>query len=239
MSSNSNDKTSIAGFAATINSRLGAEARVAKAKAFGWCCAGAGIALSLTAIGIAFGFWGYSSLVSLRPAADQIAKSLVQALQNTNLKTEISGMVALAPGSEISLAPKQIIAIQEDTIVKLDPNSSVRVIGDLKIEIPQPSQKQLQLDNTSKSNELPLTNYTVFRSVSYEKGMVVTGWKYDLSDTSRPQGQHCYYTQGLEKGMAAKYALALNGKSQRPSPLAKLSFNFDGAVANCIWFSGS
>ena len=105
--------------------------------------------------------------------------------------------------------------------------------------MPQPSKQQLQLDTTSKSEELPFTNYTIFRSVSYGSGEVVTGWHFDLSDTLRPKNQFCYYTQNVEKGLAAKYTIAVNASPLRPSPLAKLSFEFDGALAACTWFSGA
>jgi hypothetical protein len=94
------------------------------------------------------------------------------------------------------------------------------------------------LDTTSKNDELPFTNYTVFTSVQYGTGEVVTGWNYDLSDTMRPKVQYCYYGQRVDKGLSARYTLAVNNMPQRPSPLAKPSFNFDGAIANCIWFSG-
>src|SRR5262249_52159885 len=36
-----------------------------------------------------------------------------------------------------------------------------------------------------------------------------TGWRYDLSDTTRPKLQYCYYTQALDKGLSAKYTLAV------------------------------
>jgi hypothetical protein len=95
-----------------------------------------------------------------------------------------------------------------------------------------------QLSTTSKSDELPFTNYTIFRDVDYDKGQVVTGWNYDLVDTVRPKSQMCYYKQNIEKGITAKVMLAINNSPRRPSALTKVSFNFDGALANCIWFSG-
>jgi hypothetical protein len=142
-------------------------------------------------------------------------------------------------GSELKLATGQTVKLAEGAIVGLDPNSSVRVIGNLKIDMPQPSKQQLQLDTTSSSDELPFTNYTIFRSVSYGAGEVVTGWDFDLSDTTRPKIQFCYYTQSMDKGLAAKYTIAVNDSPKRPSTLEKLSFNFEGALLNCIWFSGA
>lgn len=178
-------------------------------------------------------------MLSVKPAAEEVAKALVDAIQRSELKTTVTGTMSLAPDSEIVLAPGQIVRLNEGATVKLDPNSTIRVVGDLKIDIPQPSKQQLQLDTMSKSGEeLPFTNYTIFTDVKFGTGEVVTGWNYDLSDTLRPKQQYCYYGESLDKGLSARYTLALNGTPQRPSPLAKLSFNFDGAIANFIWFSG-
>jgi hypothetical protein len=229
----------VGGFAAVINSRLGAEARVAKAISFGWFCGGLAIALCLTGMGCASAFYGYSYMLSVKPAAEEVAKALVDAMQRSELKTTVTGTMSLAADSEVVLAPGQIVKLNEGATVKLDPNSTIRVVGDLKIDIPQPSKQQLQIDTMSKSSdELPFTNYTIFTDVRFGTGEVVTGWNYDLSDTLRPKQQYCYYGENLDKGLNARYTLALNGTPQRPSALAKLSFNFDGALANCIWFSG-
>jgi hypothetical protein len=87
-------------------------------------------------------------------------------------------------------------------------------------------------------DQLPFTSDTIFRSVGYGSGRVETGWNYDLSDTTRPRTQYCSYIQDIAKGAQVKDVIAVNGFPHRPSPLGKLSFDFDGAVANCIWFSG-
>jgi hypothetical protein len=187
---------------------------------------------------LAAAFYGYSYVVSVKPAAEQAAKALVEALERTQLKTIVSGTMSLAPNSEVKLASGQTVRLEEGTTVKLDPSSSVRVIGDLKIDMPQPSKQQLQLDTTSTNDELPFTNYTVFRSVGYESGVVVTGWNYDLTDHLRPRVQYCYYEQNVNKDLSVRYTIAVNNSPLPPSPLVKPKFNFDGAVSNCIWFSG-
>ena len=228
----------VGGLAAVINSRLAAEARIARAISFGWIGGGTAIALCLTGLGCAAALYGYSYMISVKPVAEGVATALVQAIEHAELKTSVTGTMSLAENSEVHLAAGQSVKLEDGAIVKLEPNSSVRVVGDLKIDIPQPSKGQLQLDTTSKNDELPFTNYTVFTSIQYGTGEVVTGWNYDLSDTMRPKTQYCYYGQRVDTGLSARYTLAVNNMPQRPSPLAKLSFNFDGAVANCIWFSG-
>src|SRR5262249_12562855 len=134
----------VAGFAAVINSRLAAEARVARAIAFGWLCAGTAIALCLAGLGVAATLYGYSFMLSVEPAAEQTAKAVVDAFERTQLKTTVSGVMSLSPSAELRLAKDQTIKLREGTTVRLDPNSSVRVVGDIKM--PQPSKPQLQIN---------------------------------------------------------------------------------------------
>jgi hypothetical protein len=182
------------GFAAVINSRLAADARVARALGFGWLCAGCAIAACLMGLGAFAALVGYSKTISVAPAAERIASALREVFARTEIHTNITGQVSLAPGAELNLAPNQVVKLAEDTSVKLDPNSSVHVVGDLKVDVPQPSKQQLQLDATSGSKELPFTQYTVFKSVAYGSGYVVTGWNFELSDPSHPFYQRCYYS---------------------------------------------
>jgi hypothetical protein len=226
----------IGGLAALINSRLGAEARVAKTIGFAWLCGGTGIALCLSGLGVAAALYGYSFMLSVRPAAEQTAKALVDAFERTQLKTTVSGVMSLAP-TELRLAKGQTIKLHEGTTVRLDPNSSVRVIGDIKM--PQPSKEQLQIGATSASDELPFTSYVVFKGVSWGRGSVESGWYYELSDTTRPRYQFCHYRESIDQGLTGKIPLAVNGSPQRPSNSTKLPFNFDEAVSNCLWVSGT
>ncbi len=176
------------GFAAMLNARLAAKSRIARAMGFGWVCGGLAIAACLTGAGVACALCGYSSLISVKPAADQIAMSLSDAFKKAELKTSITGRVSLAPNTELKLAPGQKVKLADNTIVKLDPESSVRVVGNVKI--PQPSDRQLQ-PNVMSGGVLPFTTYTIFRSITYGAGRVETGWNFDLSDTTRPRSQYC------------------------------------------------
>jgi len=236
MTVDNDEKLDVGGLAAVINSRLAAEARVAKAIAFGWLCGGTAIALCLTGLGVAAAFYGYSFMLSVKPAAEQTAKALVQAFERAELKTSVSGVMSLSPDTELRLASGQTVKLKEGAMVRLDPNASVRVVGDIKI--PKPSDDQLQVNTPTGSDELPFTSYTIFKTVNYGSGVVETGWNYDLSDTMRPKYQYCSYKQGFAKGLAGKISLAENGFPRKPSSSVKLPFNFDDAVANCIWFSG-
>src|SRR5581483_607658 len=192
------DEVDVAGLAATINARLAAEARIKRAIGFGWLCAGFAVATCLGGIGAFLAFAGYSYSLSSESAAKQSAKAITDAFARAQIKTTVSGTMSLSPDSALKLSPGQTVKLEDGTIVRLDPNSSVRVVGDLKM--PQPSQRQLQPDTTSKSDELPFTSYTIFRSVSYGPGRVETGWNFDLSDTTRPKAQYCSYIQSIDRG---------------------------------------
>jgi hypothetical protein len=56
MTSEDADQIDVGGFAAVINSRLAAEARIAKAMSFAWLGGGTAIALCLTGSGILLAF---------------------------------------------------------------------------------------------------------------------------------------------------------------------------------------
>jgi hypothetical protein len=155
----------------------------------------------------------------------------VDALQHAELKTQISGSM-----SQLRLAAGQIVRLNEGATVKIDQSSSVHVVGDLKVEVPQPSKDQLQQDATSASHDLPIRDYTIFRNVTFGSGQVVSGWQYDLSDPLRPKFVYCYYPEDIERGLAAKYTLGINGSVQRPLDSSKSTFDFDRAAANCFWF---
>lgn len=232
------EKIDVGGLAAVVNSQLGTESRIAIARGLFWCCAGVASAFLLSGAGLALAFYGYSYAFSAVPATQQTAKAFVEAIERTDIKTSVSGTMTIAPTSMLRLSPGQTIKIDEAAFVKLDPRSTVRIVGDLKIDAPQPSKEQLQLDTSNTSAQLPFTTYTIFRSVGHGDGQVVTGWNYYLSDTIRPRAQYCYYTEKISGGLAAKYTLAFNGHPRQPSTLTKLSFDFDAALTNCIWFSG-
>jgi hypothetical protein len=225
------------GLAVALNSRLNAESRITNSAGFFWLCAGAAISIVLIGLGVAAALYGYSSLLSAKPAADEIATALTQAFQHADLKATVSGKMSLVP-TELKLAKGQTVRLEDGATVGVDPNSSVRVIGDFKVDMPQPSKEQLQLNATTKSDELPFTSYTIFKDAAYGSGTVETGWDFDLSDTTKPTVQFCRYSRDVTKGLSTSYMLAVDDSPRPPGPLQKLPFNFSEALSNCIWFSG-
>src|ERR1700761_2941873 len=125
-------------FAAILNSRLAISARIARAKSFALQCAGWLIALVMTGIGVVIAFWEYSTTISPSSAADVLANAIADAFKRAEIRTIVSGTMKLSPDAELTLAKDQTVKLMEGSIVKLDPSSMVRVVGDLKINVPQP-----------------------------------------------------------------------------------------------------
>src|SRR5437660_7215489 len=78
-----------AGLAAVINARLASDARIAKAIGFVWTCGGVGSFFALSGLGVAIALYGYSLSLSIKPAAQEVAKALVEALERAELRTII------------------------------------------------------------------------------------------------------------------------------------------------------
>src|SRR5438309_4660559 len=62
----------------------------------------------------------------------------LSAIAQVEFKQTVTGTMTLSP-SEVTLAAGGTVKLPDNTTVHLDPSSSIRVIGDVKIEIPQPS----------------------------------------------------------------------------------------------------
>src|ERR1700754_296669 len=97
-------------FAATLNSRVAADARIQRARAFGWLCGGWAIAVCLISAGIAIALLGYSHLISVNSSAEIVGKALGDAFQKAQIKTSVTGTMVLA-NTEVFLAKDQAVRL--------------------------------------------------------------------------------------------------------------------------------
>ena len=85
-----------------------------------------------------------------------------------------------------------------------------------------------------------MTNYTVFKSVKFGQGEVVTGWDFRSNQNyPEPWRQYCYYLQGSSDDFNAsmKYNVGLNGvivQLGRYFPV-----DIQQAFSNCVWWRAS
>lgn len=200
-----------------VNGRLRAEARISNARAFLFRAIGLGAFLGLAGAGLGAAFYGYATMNEVGNASDTLAKALTQALETTTLKT--SGEVRLADNT-------------------------------LKIEggLPVPASKGLpdvsSLTGNQGKSEAPAnaavrTSFTVFKTVPFLDGTIVTGWNFK-GDEQKPEQQYCYLTRPQTFGdgtTSQQITVAMDGKVL-PQP-AKSEINFATIARSCIWFDPS
>jgi hypothetical protein len=218
-----------------VNSRITADAVMLKAKSTVWRLTGVGAMCALIGLGVGAGFFGYSYIHDPRTSAQKMAQAFAEALEKTTLTT--TGEVKLDPnGAQIKVDPTSTIRLDASgTVVRLDPNAAVNFRG-VTAEVPRPTPDQLN-PNTVSPRVNVVTNYTVFKTVEYGNGQVVTGWKFTSNEKVSPENEYCYYLEPIRDGVAAQFHLAANGQLDlkgAPPP----NVDRTNAAANCVWFGG-
>lgn len=245
-----------AAFGSAVNERMAADTRAVNrasslvaAKAAMWRFGGVSAVILATGVAVGAGLYGYSFVNDNRRAAEKMADAMAKALEKTTLKT--TGDVKLDPEAKVKLTettldgkvvldPNASIRLDANgAVVRLDPNSTVRVTGipdQIVASVPRPTQEQLRPEVSTSNNAKVVTNFTVFKQVEFGKGRVNTGWEFESSEQIMPSKQFCYYIEGLDEEKQANILinLARNGVMLPVNPEAK--FNFASAAANCIWW---
>lgn len=228
-----------------VHRRLAAETSMMNAKSVLMRFGGIGGLIGLSALGIGAGvalaMFGYSYVTDGTASAEKIAAAFQKALEKTtlNAKGEMSlapdSKVQLAEGATVDMSPDATVKLEQTDPLKLDPNAKVRIDG-LQQAFPRPTEEQLR--GTGKSSPANVvTNYTVFKSVDFGKGEVVTGWNFTSSEQSSPSRQYCYFSTNVEDQVQVRVDLAADG---RALPMKKPPAGFDvaAALSQCIWFNG-
>jgi hypothetical protein len=196
---------------------------------------GAGLFAAMLGAGIGLACFGYSYVVDGRAQAQKMADAMVQALEKARLTT--TGEVRLADGSSVALAPGGHVTLAPNSTVRVDPSSSVRITGSVIADARSPSI--VPVIQTSPATETKVvTQYTIFKTVAFEKGSVVTGWRFDNSNQTTPANQYCYYDEPANDKTHFRIDLGENGKminNLKP----RVSLDPTAAFGNCNWFRGT
>lgn len=212
--------------ARAVNRRLARAGRAEAARAFlvrsaGWAVLAVGAGCTAGALIVAL-----AVARAPHPGADAIAAVLMRGLTENALK--VSG--------EVRLAEAPTVALAAPAEVGLAPDATVSVRGKVTADpIPRPSPEILA-GGRPAGDAAVVTNFTIFKSVPFQGGTVVTGWRFDTSQDRRPSAQYCYFTQDLgDTDTAVRISLAHDGV---PVPKATPRKGFDPAQArqSCIWF---
>ena len=198
-------------------------------RAVGIGCLGFGIG---SAVGL--GFYGYSFVTRNTDNSDLLSKAILKALGSVQLHGRSEGIVKLEP-HEIRLAKGQTVAIDSTSRLRMDPTAKVLADGELKVQAPTVSVPQ----NTNARNARAtpaITNFTVFKSVPFQKGDVLTGWIFLTSAQRVPTTQYCYYSEsGDNSDISVRVNIGNDEKIDTPKTPIK-AFDIATAFGKCVWF---
>ena len=213
--------------------KLTADTQLEQAKAVLCRFGGVGVLAAMLGAGIGLACFGYSYVTDSRSQAKKIADAMVEALERAQLTT--TGEVKLADGSTVRLAPGGQVTLAPNSLVRMDPSSTVRVVGTVNADNDPPiAPSQVKAPQTSQNKIV--TQFTTFKTVAFDKGIVVTGWNFDNSNQVNPTHQYCYYTEQAADTIQVRTELGVNGRilnNLKPRPGVDLIAAFN----RCIWFS--
>jgi hypothetical protein len=217
---------------ATLN-RIAAENAFIKGKSAFWRATGIGaIGLGLGAsIGIIL--FGYSFIRRSSDNLDNLSLVFSKALSDARLHGSATGIVSVEP-HEIVLAQGQTVTIDSSSRVAIEPNAKVVADGELRVQAP--SISPMPSKQTSARTESTVANFTIFKSVPFEKGTIMTGWKFLTTAQKLPTAQYCYYTESSDgPGLDVVVSVANDMKLEPPKTVPK-DFDISAAFEKCVWF---
>ncbi|GJD63354.1 hypothetical protein [Methylobacterium frigidaeris] len=201
-----------------VNGRLRAEARISNARAFLFRAIGLGAFVGLAGAGLGAAFYGYATMNEVGNASDKLAKALTQALETTTLKT--SGEVRLT-----------------DNTLKIEGGVPAAAKG--RPDVSSLTGNQGKTEAPASAAAAVRTSFTVFKTVPYLDGSIVTGWNFK-GDEQKPEKQYCYVTRPQTFGDGAtsnQTTVAIDGELL-PQP-ARSEVNFSVIARSCVWFDPS
>jgi hypothetical protein len=207
-------------------------------KAGFWRLVGVGlIALGLGAA-VGMGFFGYANITRNSSSEAILSSAFSKALSEAKLHGKVEGAVQIEP-RELPLAKGQTVSIDPSSRLLLDPTAKVNADGELRVQAPSISVPKTTV-SPSRASRLPITNFTVFKSVPFESGHILTGWRFLTSAQTQPTNQYCYYSTELDTPSSSlRIDVATNEKLD---PTAKdMAKNFDvvSAFDKCVWYKSA
>jgi hypothetical protein len=183
---------------------------------------------------IGLGFYGYSFVSRNSDNMNVLSSAFSKALGDLQIRATAVGTVDFQP-HEISLAKAQTISFDDSSRLSLDPSAKIFVDGEVKVQTPTVSVPQ-SVSPRSKSLTPTITNFTVFKSVPFQKGSILTGWVFLTSAQKFPTSQYCYYTENDEStDISLRIDVGANEKMEASNKLSN-ALNVPDAFTKCVWF---
>jgi hypothetical protein len=178
------------------------------------------------------GFYGYSFILRDTVKTDALALTLSKALSEAQLHATAQGTVQVEP-HEIAIAKGATVSIDPDSRLQLDSQARILANGEVTVQIP--SMPRAAAPARSSPTRPEIFNFTVFKKVPFDKGVVLTGWKFLTSAQKSPSDQYCYYTENADTpGVGVFIDIATNQRLEPTAP--PKNFDMAEAFSRCVWF---
>jgi hypothetical protein len=214
--------------------KLAADAQLEQARTTLYRFGGMGVLVAMLGAGIGLACFGYSYVTDGRAQAQKMADAMVRALEKAQLTT--TGDVKLADGSTVGLAPGGQVMLAPNSTVRMDPSSTVKLPGIVNPDTHSVAALPPVQEAPSQQSKV-ITQYTIFKTVLFDRGQVVTGWNFANSNQINPVHQYCYYSEKADDTVQVRTELGTNGtmiENFKPRP----GLDLTAAFRNCVWFSG-
>ncbi len=152
--------------------------------------------------------------------------------QMPELKVATIPALTLEPPAPLKLE-EGTVRLAEGGVVGIDPNATVNVQGAVTTAQPPVQPPLTAQPQKTDGGDAIRREVTVFNSVAFGKGLVVTGWRYANGTGKTPTGQYCYFSQATSDGTERKIDIATNRVPDTAG--RKLVPNFDAALTRCVW----
>ena len=219
--------------AASVQNNLAADMFHIAGKSGFWRAVGVGLVGLGIGAAVGLGFLGYSFVTRNDSNLVVLSAAFSKALSEVQLHGSADGTVKFDP-REIALSKGQTIAFDPTSRLQLDPSAKVVANGEIKLQIPNISVPQ-NAPARAKGIAPTITNFTIFKSVPFEKGVVQTGWKFLTSAQPSPTTQYCYYQEaGDNPDVSVRIEVGTDEKLELSKGLK--SFDMAAAFNKCVWF---
>lgn len=217
-----------------IKSRIDAEEFYIFGRSGFWRAIGVGlIAFGLEAA-VGLGLYGYSRVTRSESHLSVLTAAISKALADLQVRGSAVGTVDIQP-NELKLAKDQTITLDESSRVRLDPAAKIFVEGEMRIQTPTVSVPQT-VTPRARTTTPTITNFTVFKSVQFDKGSVQTGWVFLTSAQKFPTRQYCYYSEsGDNPDVSLRIEVGKDEQSESEKNVPA-KFALAAAFAKCVWF---
>lgn len=181
------------------------------------------------------GFYGYSLVTRSSDQMTAFSKAFQNAISKTELQGTATGKVELNV-PQLTLTKGATVSIDPSSRLLIDPNARVIADGEIRVQPPSISIPRAPSPK-SPAQSRTISNFTVFKTVPFERGDVVTGWNYLTSAQQVPTQQYCYYHErGDNPDVAIQINLANDGVAETDKSAPK-TFNYVAAAGRCVWFN--